>query len=313
MRLVVARVVAFLRQREIALAAVLMALSIGVLLSGAVEPTFTCLNGDMRSRYDAQVPPELADLYLDAERMDVGFGAAALGGWEGLGDALALGGRVFVRHTNRASPRYYHLASNRYFQSNAFVYVPARRAPSERIRLDADTRVDQLLDRLARDYPQGVIATGALRFAPFKTIAMSAPAIAGDPVAQRAVRYYTRPMEIAEESWAYVVLIAARDESGRLAGLVPPASIRTVPAGQALALRLRTAPLTQDGPALADNAVSVGQLLKDAMVMEGELALYPIASVLPCGEPRAATASIQTWQGSDKNETALGSASLISK
>jgi hypothetical protein len=280
------RVVVFLRRYESAIAALAIAAGITVLAFGFVPPTVTCVVGDMRWRYDALVPAQIANVHLDAQRLGVGFGAAAIGGWDGLGDALAVGGRVFVRHTNRAAPRYYGLAVNRYFQSNAFVYVPARRAPDVSYRLDANTRMDQLLETLARAYPQGVVAAGVLRFAPLRTIAMSAPAVAGEPVTQRAVRYYTRPMEDVKESWAYVVLAAARAGDERLAAVLPPAAMRTIPAGHALALRLRAAP-TDTATAPAENAVSVGQLLRDAIAVEGQLALYPISHTFACAEALA--------------------------
>jgi hypothetical protein len=236
------RLIVVPRRYETAVAALAIAAGINVLAFGLVPPAITCIVGDMRWRYDAQVPPQIADVYLDAQRLGIGFGAAAVGGWDGLGDALAVGGRVFVRHTNRAAPRYYGLAVNRYFQSNAFVYVPVRRAPDVSYRIDANTRMDQLLENLARAYPQGVMAAGVLRFAPLRTIAMSAPAVAGEPVTQRAVRYYRRPMEDVKKSWAYVVLAAARADDERLAAVLPPAVVRTIPAGHALALRLRAAP-----------------------------------------------------------------------
>lgn len=271
-----------LRRWENLIASGIFVATLVVLLSGVVRPGFTCVTGDMRARYEARIPVELEETYLDAERMNVGLGAAAVGGWDGLGDALAIGGRVFVRHTHRASPRYYHLVVNRYFQSNAFVYVPTQRRADTHYRIAADTRMDQILDELAQAYPEGVIAAGAVRLTPFRSIAMSAPAITGEPITQRAVRYYTRPLEAAVESWAYVVLVAARNDDAQLAALLPPPAGRTIPAGQALALRLASAPSTLDPATLAHNAVSVGQLLKDAVVAQGELALYPIAHAQRC-------------------------------
>ena len=279
--------VVVLRRYESAIAALAILSGLSVLALGLLPPTLTCIIGDMRWRYEARVPPQIADVYFDAQRIGVGFGAAAVAGWEGLGDALAVDGRVFVRHTRRAAPRYYGLAVNRYFQSNAFVYIPTQRSPNAYFQLDGDTRMDRLLENLARAYPPGVMAAGVLRFAPLRTIAMSAPAVAGEPVTQYAARYYQRPLEEVKESWAYVVLAAARDDE-RLVAMFPPAVVRTIPAGHALALRLGAAPAAS-AAALAQNAVAVGQLLKDAVATQGQLALYPILIANLCADARAAT------------------------
>lgn len=275
------------RRYESAAAALVISAGITIFASGLVPPTGTCVVGDMRWRYDARVPPDIRDVYLDARRIGVGFGAAAVGGWNGLGDALAVDGRVYVRHTNRAAPRYYDLAVNRYFQSNAFVFVPAGRSPSAFYRLEVETHMDQLLENLARAYPQGVIAAGVLRFAPLRTIAMSAPAVSGEPVTRRAVRYYTRPMEKVGDSWAYVVIVTARAGEDHLAAALPPTAMRSLASGHALALRLRAWPVDTT-PALAQNAVAVGQLLKDARAVDGRLSLYPISHLAACTGARAA-------------------------
>lgn len=285
------RAVVFLRRHETAIAALAIVAGIAVLGFGLVPPTVTCVVGDMRWRYDARVPRQIADVYLDARRIGIGFGAAAVGGWEGLGDALAVDGRVFVRHTHRAAPRYYGLAVNRYFQTNAFVYVPAWRTPIGSYRLEPNMSVDRLLEKLADAYPPGVIAAGVLRFAPLRTIAMSAPAVASEPVTRHAERYYTRPMEDVKESWAYVVLAAARVDDDRLAAALPPAAMRTIPTGHALALRLRGAPM---GSATAQNALAVGQLLKDAIAVEGQLALFPISHTLECAEAHVPTTAARS-------------------
>ncbi len=287
------RFVALLRRYESMLALLVVAAGLGAIALGLVSPTLTCVTGDMQSRYHAHVPPALTEVYLDAARMEMGLGAAAVGGWEGLGDALAVDGRVFVRHTNRASPRYYQLTSNRYFQSNAFVSVPEKRAPHGYYRIDADTRMDRLLETLAREYPHGVMAAGAIHFAPLRSIAMSAAAIADKPVMQYAARYYTHPMENVKQNWAYVVLIAARDGAdGALATMLPPEAVRTIPAGHALALRLRESPAAPGALPLAENAISVGQLLKDAVAVEGKIALYPIAHLSACAQSRATVGAV---------------------
>ncbi len=283
------RLIAFCRHYEFALAALILLGSIGALVLLPPSAAVTCVVGDMQARYDAHIPADLSQTYFDAEQMAAGFGVAALGGWDGLGDALAAGGRVFVRHTNRASPRYYELAMNRYFQSNAFVYIPRGRVASGDFRIDETTRMDQLLELLARRFPQGVIAVGLVRFSSLRTIAIAAAAVADKPVTQHAVRYYTRPMETVSDSWAYVVLIAAREEE-RLAALLPPASMRTIPAGHALALRLREAPLTGHVLPTPESAVAVGQLLKDATAVEGQLALFPISHTFVCRDARATSA-----------------------
>ncbi len=274
----------FFRRYEIALAFLVVLGGLAIILFGSPSPSTTCLNGDMRWRYAAQVPPAIAEVYLDAERINVGLGAAAIGGWDGLGDALAVGGRVFVRHTNRRSPKYYELTSNRYFQSNAFVYVPAARLAEAYYNVGAATSLDRLLTSLLHEYPGGIIAAGALRFASMRTIAMAAPAISGKAVMFNTTGYYTRPMENLKNAWGYVVLITAPNDA-RLASILPPLAARTAPSGHALVLQLPDAPDAGATSSL-ENTVAVGQLLKDSTATEGQLAIYPIERIVECDDAK---------------------------
>jgi hypothetical protein len=249
------------------------------------QPVSTCTTGDVRSRAGAVVPEALRTHYLDAGAMHVGLGSAAIGGWESLGDALVVGGRAWLRTTHKASPRYYRVVANRYFQSNYFVSVPAGRDATESLTLDASTSLNALAGRLARRFPSGVLAAGYVRFESLASIAIAQPAVGGEPIARHAARYYTRPMETARDTWAYVVMLAAPPRS-----LFAAADPRLLPFGDkqarnvmlAHALRLSAAPV--DGRALpvTTQVVSLGQLLNTSMLAEGELALFPVTRVGDC-------------------------------
>jgi hypothetical protein len=260
-----------------------------IILAAALNPEpNTCLVGDMQARLEARVPEALQEVHLDAAHMHVGLGTAAVGGWEGLGDALAAGGQVWVRHTNRAAPRYYRLVVNRYFQSNAFLYVPPGHAPAERWRAKPESTLENLLTELARKYPRGVVAAGYLHFQELHTIAPAQPALGGPPVLQHVPRYYTRPMESARAVWGYAVLLAARPQAWRLAPdassyrfLPPPARAA---GGHVQVLTLREVPGDNARPPRRGEVVAVGQAVGQTVVAHGELELFPVTRAAPCRE-----------------------------
>ena len=272
---------------------------LGIGIAGAVifgplwwRAAVPCVAGDLTARAQAQVPDKLRDVYLDAQNMQFGLGSAAIGGWEGLGDAVAAGGLAWVRTTHADSPKYFATVSNRYFQSNGFAYIPHGRGTESRFRLEQPATLAQLWESLAIKYPQGVMFSGYARFAPLRLIAMARPAIDGRTVRKNAAHYYTRPMESSPETWAYVVGIAAankmntRTDRAWLASLLmsrsDPADTGT---GVAHALWLKSAPVDVQLPPARENVKAVGQIVADhTMLMEGELELYPVTRAGSCGD-----------------------------
>ncbi len=253
------------------------------------RPVNPCVAGDLAARAQARVPAAVRDIYLDAEKMQFGMGSAAIGGWEGLGDAVAAGGAVWVRTTNARSPNYYATVQNRYFQSNGFVYVAPGRVSESAWRAQQPTTLAQLWETLAKKYPGGVMFAGYARLAPLRLIAIAHPAIDGRPVLKYAPYYYTRPMGSAPQAWAYVVGIAAanpatsRPDRAWLSSLlaVHPGR-RGNGAGIAYALRLESAPRDFQAPPGRGDVNQVGQLVPDAAIAQGELKLYPVTRAGGC-------------------------------
>ncbi|MHB1140139.1 MAG: hypothetical protein ACYC1T_00075 [Sulfuricaulis sp.] len=255
------------------------------------RPALPCVAGDLTERAQARVPDKLREIYLDAQNIQFGFGSAAIGGWEGLGDAIAAGGLAWVRTTHARSPKYFATVSNRYFQSNGFAYVSHDREPISNFRLEQPATLAQLWDSLARQYPEGVMFSGYVRVAPLRLIAIARPAIDGRAVLKNAAYYYTRPMESAPEAWVYVAGIgAARSTISRMGRawlaslLTPRADTAGVGAGLAHALWLQSAPVDVQLPPVREQVIAVGQLVADqTTLMEGELKLYPVTRAGGCG------------------------------
>ncbi|MBI5782720.1 MAG: hypothetical protein HZA69_03160 [Gammaproteobacteria bacterium] len=253
------------------------------------RPAVPCVAGDLTARAQARVPYSLKEIYLDAENMRFGLGSAAIGGWEGLGDAIAVGGLVWVRTTRADSPKYFATVSNRYFQSNGFAYIPHDREHESSFRLEQPTTLVQLWESLAKKYPEGVMFSGYVRLSPLRLIAIARPAIDGRSVLKYAPSYYTRPMESAPETWAYVIGIAAanasaiRPDRAWLASLFAANPNRAGQGtGMAHALRLNSAPKNLQSPPTPENVNTVGQLVADSAIAEGELKLYPVTRAGDC-------------------------------
>ena len=253
------------------------------------RPAVPCVAGDLTARAQARVPDNIKEKYLDAGNMLFGLGSAAIGGWEGLGDALAVGGLVWVRTTRADSAKYFDTVSNRYFQSNGFAYIPTGREQESSLRLEPGMPFLQVWEMLANKYPEGVMFSGYLRLSPLRLIAIARPAIDGRAILKNAPSYYTRPMESAQEGWAYVVGIAAarstatRTDRAWMSSLLANRSDRTGHgAGLAHALWLKSAPDTQQPPA-RENVNTVGQIVADqTTVAQGELKLYPVTRAGDC-------------------------------
>jgi len=249
----------------------------------------TCVIGDMGGRAQAVIPNTLKPLYLDAQQMQFGLGSGAIGGWEGLGDALAVNGLAWVRTTNTQSPRYHETVSNRYFQSNAFVYVPLERSTEVSWKAKKEIAIGKVWEELAAEYPDGVTLAGYARFSQLHVIAIAKPAIDGKAVAKNATYYYTRPMESTRDAWAYVVGVAGnkpsavRPDHAAITHLLPPASNRASQGrGLAHVLLLKSAPENFQLPPARENVVAVGQLVTNSVMVQGELKLYPISHASEC-------------------------------
>src|SRR3990172_25798 len=253
------------------------------------RPVNPCVIGDMSARAQAQVPAALKEIYFDAQNMQFGLGSAAVGGWEGLGDAVAVDGSVWIRNTNNRSPKYYATVSNRYFQSNGFVFVPPGIEREQRWRTSSPTSLAQLWETLAKKNSAGVIFAGYVRLAPLRFIAIAHPAIDGRPVSKNAPYYYTRAMQSTPEAWAYVVGVAAANASMKRADhawvssmLIAPPSRQDAGARLVHALSLKSAPDDLHAPPRRDNVLAVGQLMAEAAMVEGELTLYPVTRAGDC-------------------------------
>ncbi len=253
------------------------------------RPASPCVAGDLAARTQAKVPEAMKDVYLDAKKMQFGMGSAAIGGWEGLGDAVATGGTVWVRTTNARSPNYYTAVHNRYFQSNGFVYVAPDLANASSWQPRQATTLTQLWEVLAKKYPAGVMLAGYVRLAPLRLIAIAQPAVNGNPVLKNAAHYYTRPMGTAPQAWAYVVGVAAAntattrpDRDWLTPLLTAHAEADSAGTGMLYALWLNSAPADLHSPPGSENVNNVGQLVADSKIVEGELKLYPMTRAGHC-------------------------------
>jgi len=260
---------------------------IAVLVALRKEPApGLCVLGDAQARQAAHIPSELARAYVDAAQMTVGIGTGAIGSWEGLGEALVLGGEVFVRGTDTGSAYYYRLIRARRFQTNSFAFVPLGVAPRERLTLSAGMTAAQLWQELGRRYPGGVLAAGMVQFRSLRTIAISRPAIRGLPIPMNTTHYYTEPMESAENAWGHLVGIAARGAAS-LPKRDDPLFRRLLaqrPDGQldsyAEVLMLAGPPGNPDSP--GGGIDNLGRVAGNSIIERGELALYPANSLAGC-------------------------------
>ena len=248
----------------------------------------TCVLGDVEERVRAVIPAQLEHAYVDARRIQFGLGSAAIGGWDSLGEGLVSGGKVWLRTTHPASPYYYSVVANRYFQTNFLAYVPPGVPPVKTLRLEPGTRVAQLWKTLAARYPAGVMLEGYARMRPLHTIAIAQAAIAGKSIHRHTPEYYTQPMETLADTWVYAVGYA-RDpapSSGQ-----PPAAIGRLHAelqpgtyGLTHVLLLNDTPSdATQGPA-GTSIANIAQLVGNSVFMEGELRLYPMHHAAACVE-----------------------------
>jgi hypothetical protein len=252
-----------------------------------------CVVGDVRARLAARIPEELRTALLDARRMQVGVGAAAIESWEGLGDALVVAGRAFVRTTRRATARAHALESGRFFQTSNLVYVPLGTQARATWPVEAGTTLDTLWRRLAARYPDGVLVAGNLHWQQLRHYAIARPAIDGLAILDHATHYYTQPMENSADTWAYLVGVAAPARAKPSADTLHARLLaRRADGGLDLpvhVLILKNAPADPARAPKIEEAVRVGRAAGRSLLGGGTLALYPLQHLGACQDAFVST------------------------
>jgi len=247
-----------------------------------------CVVGDVRARLTARVPATLRSVQLDAGRMGVGLGTAAVGGWESLGDALVVSGQVFVSSTRHDAGEIQATVNDRIFQTSHLVYVPPATKARDSLRIKPGTPLDALWRQLAVRYPNGVLVAGTVQWQRLGRYAMSKPPIDGLSIFEHTTHYYTQPMEVLLDTWTYLAGIAAHP--------------RTMPSGNGLyanlfarrpdgdidlpahVLVLNGMPADLARAPTAEEAVSVGRAASGSLLAGGLLRLYPLQNIVACEE-----------------------------
>lgn len=254
-----------------------------------------CVVGDVAARLAARVPPALQNRWLDAGAMQFGLGTASVNGWDGLGDALVAGGQAWQRNTARGTPEYFGSLHGRHFQTSHFLYVPPGVRPQADWSPPAGGRIGELWAQLADIYPGGVLVEGYAHFDRLRLLALARPPIDGRALPPNIPYYYEQPMESMNDSWAYVVGIAADPsrpatwpsafggDQRKLLLRALPAPRRGEPAGFVHALALSAAPTRAAAPAPA-SVLRVGQLAMSSTMRDGTLHLYPLHRIAACDD-----------------------------
>lgn len=271
--------------------AITLVFGIFILLLVALQPATApsgCLVGDVRAFRAGQVPDALRHAQLDAQRMQVGLGAAAIEGWEGLGDAVAVSGRAFVRSTRPGSVRVQSLETGRFFQSSYWVYVPRATPARETLSVQATTSLENLWRQLARRHPQGVLVAGYTHWRGLRRYAITRPAIDGLAIMENATHYYTQPMHNLPDTWAYMVGIAASAQSiARADENYAPLLTRHADGGFDLPIHvlvLKAAPTDVTRPPQPQEVLAVGRAAGDSQLISAELAFYPLHRLESCAD-----------------------------
>lgn len=271
--------------------AITLAFGIFILLSIALRPPSApggCFVGDVRALRAGRVPDMLRHAQLDAQRMQVGLGAAAIEGWEGLGDAVAVSGRAFVHSTRTGSVRVQSLESGRFFQSSYWVYVPRATPARETLSVQTATSLENLWRQLARRHPRGVMVAGYAHWLRLRRYAITRPAIDGLAILENATHYYTQPMHDLSDTWAYVVGIAASAQAiARADENYAPLLARHADGGFDLpvhVLVLKTAPTDLARAPQPQEVLTVGRAAGDSQLISAELAFYPLHRAGLCAE-----------------------------
>lgn len=263
-------------KRILVAALALVAVSAAGFTPPAAAPPTTCVIGEAQARRAAYVPHALAARDYDARVIAVGFGSAAIGNWGSLGDALAVGGRLWLRSALRDSPRYYTALHNRYFRAQYFLYAPIDAQPSAEMTLRGG---DLSTIARARAVRNGALFAGYVRFARLETIAIARPPLRAYAVAAHVPRYYTEPLERHTDVWAYVVGAIAPTPMLRARVAIDAADLN------AHALILRDAP-DLGAAARADRVIALGRVVAaTSPIAHGALAFYSLRDLRVC-EPR---------------------------
>ena len=268
---------------SLALAALaLAAISAGGFALPPVKRAETCLVGEAHARRAAYVPYALAARDHDARAIGVGFGSAAIGDWGSLGDALAVGGKLWLRTTRRDSPRYYGAIHNRYFRTHYFLYAPLGAHPSAEIAVHGG---DLAALARAREARSGALFAGYVRFAQLETVAIAQPPVRAYAVAAHVPRYYTEPMERYTDVWAYVVGVIAPTPALQARLALDKGEI------SAHALILRGAPDLRATPR-SEDVQAIGRVVAaNAAITRGAFAIYPLHNLGVCAETTATSNS----------------------
>lgn len=244
-----------------------------------------CVLGDARERLAGRIPAGVVDEVFEASAFSLGVGNAAIGGWEGLGEALIVGGEAFVRNTAFGSPQhYYKLQRALRFQASTLAAVPAGVLPRERLALTPGNSMSDVLQRLARRYPEGVLAAGFVQFERLRRFAIARPPIHGVAILTKPARYYSEPMESGEQAWAYVIVLAMGNTPApdSPAARLLPLRANGLPESFAMALALAEPPALTDETPNRSMLGNLGRVSGGSIVARGELALYPALRLGEC-------------------------------
>ena len=253
----------------------------------ALQPQPTpdaCVVGDVRALRAGIVPETLRHAQLDAALMHVGVGVAAIEGWEGLGDAIVVGGRVYVRTTRRETRRPQALESGRFFQTSSLVYVPPGVSARATMSVEAGTTLDNLWQQLATRYPNGVLVAGTAQWQQLRRYTITRAAIDGLTIPEHATDYYTQPMQNSPDTWTYMVGIAASASSVPAAGTLfarHPDGRLNLPVHL---LVLKGEPTDRAQAPKPEEALTVGRAAGDSRLANAELSLYPLHHPGACRE-----------------------------
>jgi hypothetical protein len=292
-----------------------------VLLLALMQPQpvpGVCVVGDVRARLAARVPPALRTVQLDAGRIGVGLGTAAVGGWDGLGDALVVSGQAFVHSTRRRAPDNHALdrslparsrplvpgavylslhsartpsipgsvVNDRFFQTSNLVYVPPAARARDTLQVAPGTPLDSLWRQLAVRYPEGVLVAGTVQWRQLHRYALAQPPIDGLPIFKHTTHYYTQPMENLANAWTYLVGIAAHPRAMPSGNALYANLFARRPDGgldlPAHVLVLKARPADPARALAVEEAVSVGRAASDSLLAGGVLALYPLHNIMAC-------------------------------
>lgn len=264
-----------------------------LLLVGLGEPPLPgpCVLGDLRTYLAGRVPAALAPADFDSTSMAVGFGKAAVGDWQNLGDAVVAAGRLYLHSTAVDTPEYSRLVRATRFRTPSFAFLPAGARWPARLQPPVGIRAGQLVQALAARHPRGVLVAGHLHFQRLELWTVSRPAIHGRALAEHVTAYYTEPLRAATDTWAYVIGIAARQplpvpqrDDAVYQRLLPPRA--GTPELYALyALQLASPPADPEQPPDPLAVLDVGQVGRGSVIAAGALQLRPFATLATCDPP----------------------------